>query len=160
MKDFLSAAGGKVAWIILATIAQVFGGVSLGIVVVMGFAFFIMVGPGLNLLPGQWQCSARQVKTITLLDADFDIDSEECTAGSSYAQTTTAINASRPGYGSSTKIFEFLAHRRGYADLGIEQVDAHTIRIIMPPGDGVDTRYMGLHKWESVTLLYDRTRKP
>jgi hypothetical protein len=112
-------------------------------------------------LPGQWQCNTKRVETINLLSVDFDIDTQECVAGHSYVWTTTAVNAARPADGSPTKIFEYRAHRRRSAHLGVEQIDDHTIRIVMPAGDDVgresaDVRYMGLRKWADVTFLYGR----
>jgi hypothetical protein len=159
MKAMLSAVCEKAGRIVLLIVSQVLGGVIVGIVVAAVIGIFIAVRQSGEPRWGDWHCSTRQVKTVELADIHFDVQAQECAAGDRHVQTTTAISASRRGQDQPTKIFEYLASRRGDAELRIELVDARTVRIAMPGDERAgredgEARYMGFRNWENMTFIY------
>jgi len=144
----------NLAQVVVLTIGQIMGGVVLGIFTVVAIYIFIDH-------PGKWQCITKQVKAAELVNIHFEVQAEECVAGSRYIQIKTAISASRRGDGSSTKIFEYLVSRRDGGELTIEEVDSHTVRIGMhgeeeAGRESTDARYIGLRTWGDLTFVYGR----
>jgi hypothetical protein len=161
MKAMLSAACEKVGRIVALIVSQILGGAILGIVTVAAIGLFIATSQDVAPLAGDWHCSTKQVKTIELADVHLDVEARECVAGDRYAQTTTAISASRLGQQTPTKVFEYFISHRANAELAIEPVDARTVRIVMPDDEeagreGTDARYMGLRQWGDITFLYKK----
>ena len=161
MMEVLSKVLGRMAWVVTVTIVQIIGGVALGTATVMAFNIYIQVAPALGLLPGDWRCDTRPVKSIEVGSVDFNVDAEECSAGARFVQTTTAIRASRRGEGPQTKVFEYSIPRRGVGELVIEQVDARTVRVVMASKNEAgreidDARYMGLRSWGEMTFVVER----
>jgi hypothetical protein len=121
--------------------------------------FFFSAGEALGLVPGKWKCSTEKVGTIERAGTRFDVEAETCAAGHGFIQTTTTVRASPPGEESSFKVFEYLTRHSGAANLRIEEVDMHTMRIVMPGENGIDreateVRYLGLRRWREMRFLY------
>lgn len=142
--------------IIFVIVGQIIGGLLAGILLVLLVNMSVaMFGPG------DWHCSTKLTKSIDLLDIHFDVQARECVAGGRHIETTTAISAARGGDRPARKIFEYFVPHGGGSELALEEVDAHTVRIVMPveketDRDGDGARYMGLRVWEGVTFVFAR----
>jgi hypothetical protein len=160
MNNFLPKLAAKVVQTILVAILQVIGGCIAGVALVVAIdVFFFSAGEALGLAPGNWKCSTEKVGTIERARTRFEVEAETCAAGHSFIQTTTTVRASPAGEESSFKVFEYLTRHSGAADLRIEEVDVHTMRIVMPAEKGIDreapgVRYLGLRRWREMKFLY------
>ena len=122
----------------------------------VGFVYF--VAGGLGMAPTSWNCRFDHVKTVSALDADFDVSTGECFYGPFNSETPTAVWVSPRGDRSRTKIYEY----GGIVDVRIEAIDERTIRISIPEMFGhqyrpPDTHYVSVQRsrWQGISFVYD-----
>jgi len=143
-----------------AVFLQIIAGLLLGVVFVAVLPDIYSFATSIGLLPGKWRCKANPAKTVELLDVRFEVDVEECVAGTRFVQTKTAIRALRAGDISPTKVFEYVVPRRDDIEPQILEIDAHTVRINMPEmeadRENAAARYIGLRTWGDLTFVYGR----